>query len=135
MAIQPGPSTTLSPTIASRQGRTADARLRIEYERVGRHSAPDLLRLEIAPAAATDSSVRVWFDRAYIHGRSIESIAPEPEQLTASGDRIIYEFRLADPTQRAVIAFETNPRDMGRQRAAVGLVGGDSLRFTQLILP
>jgi len=121
--------------LASRHAQTPDGRLKLDYDAVARHSAPDILRIEIAADAVSDGTVSIWFDRAYIHARTVESISPEPALSGTSGDRIAYEFRIADRTQAAIIAFHTSPRDMGRQRGAAGLVGGDSLRFSQIVLP
>ena len=121
--------------LATRQAQSGNGSLDIEYAKVARHSAPDILRVEVAPEAIASGMVTIWFDRTWVHGRSVESISPEPEQSSAGGDRITYEFRIADPTRPAILAFETRPRDMGRQAAAIGIAGGDSLRFTQIVLP
>ena len=115
--------------------RTADERLGVDYHRVTRHSAPDVLFVELAPTAVTNGTVQLWFDRKFIQGRTVESIAPEPERSSASGDRIIYEFHIADPTRATVIAFHMQPDEMWRQPSGVGLVGGDSVRVAQFVLP
>ncbi len=121
--------------LSAGSARTADGRLGIEHHRVARHSAPDLLRFDIAPEAAVNGTVRLWLDRTYVQGRTIKVIAPEPERSSVSANRIIYEFRIGDPSSRTIIAFRTEPDDMWRQKGAAGLVGGDSLRFGQIVLP
>ena len=121
--------------LSPQQAVTANGRLILAYDRVARHSATDVLRLAIAPTAVSGDTVSIWFDRAYMHARAIESISPEPQGFSSSGDRIVYRFRVDDPARPAVIAFLTNPRDIGRRRGSAGIVGGDSLRFAQFILP
>lgn len=120
--------------VSETQARTPDDHLAIRYERVARHGAEEILEVDLAPAAVQEGVVRVWLDRRFVQARTIESIAPEPERSTAAGDRIIYEFA-ADPTQPTRIAFHMNPDDIGRQSGHIGLVGGDSLRVAQIVLP
>lgn len=122
------------PLSMARTG-TADGRLAIEYDRIARHEGPDLLRLEIAPEAVINGTVRLWFDRAYILDRTIASISPEPERSGAADNRLVFEFHVADPARRTLIEFHTKPGAIWRQSGSAGLVGGDSLRFSQFILP
>jgi hypothetical protein len=115
--------------------QTADGRLGIAYQRVAHHQASDLLGLDVRPNATGDDTVRVWFDRAYMQHRIVESISPEPERTATDGERIVYAFHLSDRTRPARIVFRTRPDALWVQPARAGIIGGDSLRYRQIVLP
>lgn len=107
----------------------------LEYERFARHGDPSTLRVHLGPGVAPEGSTRLWIDRAYLQGGTIPRIAPLPESSAAGADRILYTFRIADPSQPTAITFELEPDDPWLRRASVGIVDGPTLRFTQLVYP
>jgi hypothetical protein len=121
--------------LSSAQVRTADGRLGIEYQRIAHRQGPDLLQVDVRPDAAAEDTVRIWFDRDYMQDRIIESISPEPERTTTDGDRIVYAFHVPDRTRTARIVLRTRPDVLWAQPASAGIIGGDSLRYRQIVLP
>ena len=115
--------------------RSADGHLDVEYQRVARHQGPDLLRVEVRPDALREDTLRIWFDRAYMEDRVVESVSPVPERTVTDGDRIVYAFLVADRTRPTRIVLRTKPDALWAQPARAGIIGGDSLRYRQIVLP
>jgi hypothetical protein len=80
--------------------------------------------------------MRLWLKRDYLDSFQIESIAPEPESVTSSADRLVYTFRALD-SEPGEITFHLkgNAGEFGLIRGEAGIVSGGQLRFQQLVYP
>jgi hypothetical protein len=121
--------------IAQTRVRSADGRLEVTYSRVARHAAPEPLRIRLAPGVARDSVVELWIGQGYVHGLVIRELSPEPVEMRAGEQRLIYRFRVADPSLAADIVIHADADKLWMRRGALGLVGGDSVRIRQFVLP
>ena len=121
--------------LATASVRTPDGRLRVEYDRIARHGAPTPLRVHVAPPASGDSVIGVWIDQAYMHGVILRGISPEPTEGQAGDQRLVYRFRLSDPSRAADIIFQVDGHELWSRHGAMGLVNGDSVRLRQFVLP
>lgn len=121
--------------VSSASVRTPDGRLRLEYDRIARHGAPEPLRVHVGPRASGDSVIDLWIDQRYMHGLVVRGISPEPTQVWAGDQRLVYRFHLADPSRAADIVFQVDADKLWSRRGAMGLVNGDSIRFRQFVLP
>jgi hypothetical protein len=115
--------------------RAADGRVSVEYDRVARHGAQQPLRIHIEPRAPGDSTVDLWIDQRYMHGLVVREISPAPAESRAGDRRLIYRFRLADPSRSATFVFQAEADELWLRHGAVGIVNGDSVRFRQFVLP
>jgi hypothetical protein len=121
--------------VAKHRVRTLDGRLEVQYDRIIRHASEIPLRLRILPAPVRDTLVEVWISNAFIRGLIIERIEPEPLEEHVAEDGLLYRFRVADPSRPSDIVFHVEPDQLWRRRGAIGLVAGDTVRFTQYVLP
>ena len=109
--------------------------LTVGYERFVRKRAPTEIEVQIAPGAASGGEVGVWIERAYLEKFNIEQVIPEPAEMEAAADRIIFHFTVADAEQPSQIVFDLQPSEPGRLETRVGLVDGPEVRFSHFIYP
>ena len=83
--------------------------LRMEYDRMTRHSSPTSLRIHLAGGAAPNGEARIRIGRDYLQGVKVDHITPEPESVEVDKDSVVYVFRVADPGQPTTIKFELEP--------------------------
>ncbi len=114
---------------------TGTAALSLEYERLARLYTPSELKVRIGPGAATDGTVVLWLDRAFLDTNKLEAVLPEPEDEEAGGERVIYRFAVAEPGSPIEVTFELEPERVGRVEGRVGLVEGPELAFGQFVYP
>lgn len=105
----------------------------IDYERYTRHGARTTLTITPAAQALQGNVVRVTFPRDYLDQLEIEEITPEPTRVRMSGERLIYEFAVADAGSS--ISILARPEQMGRHRAQIVIGGAAPLTLSQLTYP
>jgi hypothetical protein len=126
--LGPGP---LSRATAGQTGSP----LCVHYNRLARHQAPELLRVQIGPGMARDGTVRVWLSREYVQNIKLDNIVPEPESVEAGPERFTYAFNLSEAEQPTTLMFHFEPNAFGRAPAVLGVDGGPEVAFTQFIYP
>jgi len=126
-----GDSGLLNTTTTGEQGQG----FWIEHERFIRNLAPTTLTLFIAPDQITGEELRVWFPQDYIGEFEIESIEPEPEQVTATGGGQEYTFNVREPGETVSIRFYLEAEKMGNYSADVVLNDGPTLPIRQFSYP
>jgi hypothetical protein len=109
--------------------------VRLEYGRFERLRAPATLTVEIAGGAITGERVELWIERTYLRGVSIESIVPEPREVRAAANGLIYVFAADDPGYPLTIAFDLRHADSGRKSGRVALVDAPAISFDQFVYP
>ncbi len=124
-----------SGPLSSVTARTTDGRLEVNYHRIARHGSPEPLRIRITPTVATDSVVDLWISQEYLHGLAVQWISPDPVHVAAGNDRLTYRFQLLKASRFADLVFQVDADKLWMRRGAIGLVGGDSIRFRQFVFP
>ncbi|HSH31238.1 MAG TPA: hypothetical protein VK963_01075 [Candidatus Saccharimonadales bacterium] len=105
--------------------------LELEYDRFMRQLAPSQLKVKLAPASAETVSFSLSQD--YLDQLQIQNITPQPDSITATGDKLQYQFA-ATPGSSLTVTFDIQP-------SAVGLLSGDISRndenasFKQVVYP
>lgn len=111
-----------------------DGPLRLLYHSPARKHADTLV--EVTLRANADGTARVWISRDYIDTMEISQINPQPEQVEAAADRLIFSFNAADASQPIRITFTLKPLYMGTLSGRVGLDDDETaFEFEQFILP
>ncbi len=111
-----------------------DGSLSARVQRLDRHGSPSSIGLRIRPEPGADT-VEVWIDRGFVEKQVFETIHPEPATVTASRDRLTYEFKVEPDTPEVRISFETVPDGLGMSTGELGVVDGASVRFRQFVFP
>lgn len=112
-----------------------DELFQVSYERIVRHQGEAEYLLRIEPEAISNGQVTVWFASATTATVRIDSVAPEPSEVTVRGDRLAWTFA-ADPAAGPVtIVFHVTPQEIGWETVQVGLDPGTSLTLRQVMLP
>ena len=106
-----------------------DGLLHVEYERFVRRGGMSTVRLHLRSAPG---DVRFWVSAPYFEHARIESVAPTPELVSVESDRHVYLIRSG--SSDVTVTLEVEHEAVGRLDAEVGLVGGPSVRFSQLAI-
>ena len=107
----------------------------VQYGRFVRHRAPTDMEITLQPGAVQEDKARVWVDREWLDTIDLQSVLPEPDSMQAGGDRLIYVFELDEPGAPASIKFDYMPVKYGARIVSVGLDGGESVSFNQVVYP
>ena len=102
--------------------------LRVHYERFARLQQPTQVRFSLGPTIA-----HLAVSRRYVDAVHVEQIIPEPSEVAATGEWLIYRFVGAGPFS---ITFTVKPEQFGGLSGAAQIPGGGrSLAFHQFIYP
>ena len=101
----------------------------VEYERFVRRGGLSTLKLRLRTAPG---DVRFWVSAPYFEHVRINSVAPTPELVAVETDRHVYLIRSGSPD--VIITLKVEHESAGTLDAEVGLVGGPSVRFSQLAM-
>lgn len=109
--------------------------LRVAYDRFERKRAPTELRIRVAGGTAEEDRIELWLAGDFLDRIELQGFSPEPEESRAGADRVVYVFRVDDPTQPAVIDIDYQIDGSGSLPGRLGLVGGPELTFPQFVYP
>ncbi len=121
----------------SSQARTtgADGRLQVDYERFVRNLGETTLQVRFPPGSAREGSIRLSISQEYLSENEIMATTPEPDTVTAEGDRLVYEFPVRG-NGPLTVTFDLRPTSgMGMLDATVGGSSADPAHFRQLVYP
>lgn len=119
------------------RARAADAsgQLRAEYPRFARRLSDWELALHVGPEVARGGEFHVWLDRSFMEHFQLERALPEPERMSADGERLVVTFRREDNPVPALILVQMKARSTGRGEARLGLVGGPEIALRYFVYP
>lgn len=103
--------------------------VRAEYERYVRRGGLSTLKLHLRTAPG---DVRFWVSAPYFEHVRIHSVAPTPELVSVETERHVYLIRSGSPD--VTVTLQVEHESAGTLDAEVGLVGGPSVRFSQLAI-
>ncbi len=106
----------------------------VEHERFGRYQAPQELRITFGPSAIKDHIARIWFSRSYMDAIEITSTLPQPIKVEVGIDRVTFLIATTD-AQGGSITFSYQPQKFGRHHVTVGIEGGLSVQFSEMVYP
>jgi len=109
--------------------------LALDYERFVRKHAPTELDLRVAPAAVANGEVTLWLDQSVLDKIDVERIVPEPVEMEAAADRVVYRFAIEDSEEPTEVTFHLQPAEPGAVHVRLGLVNGADLTADQFIYP
>ncbi|PLS77907.1 MAG: hypothetical protein CYG59_21275 [Chloroflexi bacterium] len=109
--------------------------LEVQYARFARHRSPTQIEVKLQPGAVSGDEARVWVDSQYLDGVELQNIVPEPDSAEAAPDRMIYVFKVNQGDQPTSITFNVMPERAGVRKVRVGLDGGATLNFRQIVYP
>ena len=114
------------------RAETSDASgaLRVEYERIVRRGAQSTITLHSRGGKPGPRSF--WVSTDYFKSIDLELVVPDPEAVTAEGDRYVYTIR--STRSDATVTVHVRPTRVGWIEVDVGVVDGPSVRFHQASL-
>lgn len=136
--LGPGPLSravaTAEGTAAGGPGGASPARVAVSYERFLHARAPTAVRVEtaVAPGATT---LDLAVDRTYLSALDVRDVTPHPTATLIGADHVVYRFRLAPGTTRALVVFQLTPTAAGVVRGRLGPVTGPRPGLWHLVYP
>ena len=107
----------------------AEGTVHLEYERIVRRGAMATMALHLRAGAG---DVQFWVASPYFENVIVETVAPEPTLVSVEPARHVYTIRAGAAPVTVTLYVEHTT--VGRIVGEVGLVGGPSVRFTQVSL-
>ncbi|WP_157162990.1 hypothetical protein [Actinoalloteichus spitiensis] len=113
--------------------RDASSGLVVEYERFGRATGQNDLRLRV-PVPDDVEAVSVRVSASYLADNQVESLEPEPSEVTASEESVRFDF-LVEEGSEVVITVDLVPQGLGARSGWVSVPGGNRVEFWQFVYP
>jgi hypothetical protein len=107
----------------------------VEYSRILRHGATDVLNIFVGPGLQADSAIRIAVSAAYLTEFDIEDVQPEPAAQHHAGDFMIFEFLRTDPRTALRVSIKMRPDNYGSLTARIHLIGNNLLVLRQFTMP
>jgi hypothetical protein len=104
--------------------------LHVEYERFVRRGAKATMRLHFH--SDPPGFIQFWVSAPYLEDVIVDSVAPLPQTVTVEESRHVYTIRAGSPDVTVTVQMEH--QTFGKLEGEVGIVGGASVRVTQLSL-
>jgi hypothetical protein len=102
----------VSKTVANQSDK-----LSLVYERFARYESPTSLKIKVnSPGENNEAHIRI--SRNYLDAMKIETILPEPLNVRAEGEWLVYEFKVGAPGDLDV-KFDLTTQVFGRISGAV----------------
>jgi hypothetical protein len=111
------------------------APMQIRYSRFARLLAPEELRVRVNAGASASPFVRVWLSRGYLDQIQLERIIPEPESSEAGADRVVFLFRLLEPSRGATLVFQMRLQSSGILSGDAGFESAPPVRLRHFVCP
>jgi hypothetical protein len=121
--------------LSSTSADSPDGSIHLEFQRFGRVTATQAVRLRFRPVADADRRYRVWISGPYRDANRVREISPTPERVEDDRGRVVYVFRALETERSTEVTFYVQPRAAGLCPGRIGLIGGDSVAFRQFIYP
>jgi len=103
--------------------------LRVEYERVVRRGASATVKVHFRSAAP--GATQFWVSAPYFEHVKIDVVVPQPDAVAIDQGRHIYTIRGGSAS---TVTLHPEHLTIGRLAAEIGLVGGPSVRISQVSL-
>ncbi|MCP2334286.1 hypothetical protein [Actinoalloteichus caeruleus] len=113
--------------------RDVGSGLAIEYDRFSRATGQNDLRLRV-PVPNGAETVAVLVSASYLSDNQVESLDPEPSEVTASEGSVRFDFLVGEGAEVGV-TFDLAPQGAGARSGWVSVPGGDRVEFWQFVYP
>ena len=101
----------------------------VEYERVVRRSATATMTLHFRGGSG---EMKFWVAAPYVSNVVVQTVVPTPSAVSVEHERYVYTVQAGTPDISVILQIKH--MTVGRIKAELGLVGGPSVRFTQVSL-
>jgi hypothetical protein len=107
-------------------------KLSLEYERFARYESPTSLKIKVN-SPGENNEAHIWISRNYLDDVKIERIVPEPQNVRAEGEWLVYVFKRGAPGD-LVVKLDFTTQVFGRVSGVVASQGVQ-LTINQFIYP
>lgn len=113
----------------------ADGSIEVEYERISRYNAPTEMIITVSPEFVDGDAIRLWIDAGYAESLVIETIVPEPDSAEVRPDGVVYTFNAGEASGPLQIVIHYKHDSYWRASGALGLVNGEPIEMSQVVMP
>jgi hypothetical protein len=124
-----------------RTHKTSDGRLAIDFEPLARWGTTTQLTVHLSsPKGGTADQpsavqARVFVSNEIVEPLGLQQVVPQPNATEAIGGGAVYNFAIPPGRNSAMVRFVLKPSTVGLVTAEVREVDGESLFWTQMVLP
>jgi hypothetical protein len=120
--------------LSMRRAATPDGSLSVEYSAIERYHAPGVLVLR-ATSERPDRSVQIALSRTLADRTKLVQVTPAPDRVETHEGAIVLTFRSSALADNSPMRYRYEHEHFGPLAFEVGLVGGQSVRVQQFVLP
>ena len=102
--------------------------LQLQYERFARLQRPTQVQVSLE----AKTSLQLALSRRYVEAVRVDQIIPEPNEIAAAGEWLVYRFAGVGPLS---ITFTVKPEQFGNLSGAARVPGGRAVVFDQWVYP
>jgi hypothetical protein len=125
----------IGPGLFSKATAQANA-ISVEHERFIHFNTDTAFIFHIqANVADEDGKIRLWINSDYLNSVHVQQFMPEAESFGAGAERHIFVFEPEDVSKPATIKVVFHAMKPGVHNIQVGLVGNETLSFSQFVYP
>jgi hypothetical protein len=125
--LGPGP-------LSNRIVTSPNGALTVKAERFVHTQSPVEVKAEFLQAPK-NGKAQLWISKSYLENVRVERIEPEPETVTAEGDRNVYTFNVGPGGQGSVVKFMFESEGLGSHELKIGYVGQGEAAIHQFMFP
>lgn len=111
-----------------------DGRLTVTFQRYLRAGSPTTIDVRLAIASPTDEP-RIVVPRDYLDSFTVESIVPQPRDMIAQGEDVVFVFSAPTDTPELTVAFHLRPDEFGHRTTEIVVPGQGRVAIGHRIFP
>jgi hypothetical protein len=114
---------------------SSDGSFKVKYDRVVHFRTPAEITIEFGPAAVHNNSAQFWVGQTFFKQLKLQGILPAPLQQAPNGAGMLLDFPVSTNAPRQSVSLRLEPSSVGAFNSEVAAPGGNSVRFSTLVLP
>jgi hypothetical protein len=121
--------------LSDRRIQASDGSLSVEYSALERYQATCELRISVKPPPDADEPVRLSISRTLVDRIQLKHVSPPPAQVQTVDSAVVLTLPAAAVRDGGPIVCRFEHERYGPVAFDIGLVGGQSVRVRQFVLP
>lgn len=114
---------------------TPDGMVQAQYDRILHFRTPGETLVHVHASGQRNGRIQLWINRAFYKDLQIQNISPRPVVQAGASDGAVLTFWAAAGTDQMDVRLVLQPGSVGIYPLELGITGGETVRFHQLVVP